>query len=397
MDFRDTLEEAAFRHEVRRFIDRELPPELRRRSLPGALFGGGSGFESSRQEAMQVWLAKLAARRWTVPAWPREYGGAGMSVVEQFIFNEEMASARAPRGMGGMGVGWVGPAIIAHGTEEQKRAHLPAIAAGQVIWCQGFSEPGAGSDLASLQTRAVRDGDSYVVNGQKIWTSLAHIADWMILLVRTDPLAPKHRGISCLLVDMCTPGITVRPIRNMAGHHDFNEVFLEDVRVPVTNLLGEENRGWYVGASTLDFERSSIATSVNLLTAVEELVRFARDRRGQLSIQTRLALADRAVEAQLARLLSYRIISLQKRGETPAREAAVVKLYTSELDGRIWSTAMCMLGIHGQLLRQERLAVPLDGFVPRNYLYATASTIGGGTSEIQRNVVAQRGLGLPRT
>jgi alkylation response protein AidB-like acyl-CoA dehydrogenase len=396
MNFRDTPEETEFRATVRAFLQTQLSPELKRRSLPGAIFGGGSGFESSRHEAMDDWLRKLAARRWNVPAWPQEYGGAGLSVVEQFILNEEMAIARAPRGMGGMGVGWVGPTLISHGTDQQRSRHLPGIASGEVVWCQGFSEPGAGSDLASVQTRAVRNGDSYVVNGHKAWTSLAHLAHWMILLARTHTDAPKHRGISCLLVDMNTPGITIRPILNLVGHHDFNEVFLDNVEVPVTNLVGEENQGWYVGASTLDFERSNISTSVSLITAVTELRRGAAERGWTLTDRVRHALVDREIESQIARLMSYQIISVQKRGGIPSREASIVKLFTSELDIRIWNTAMQMLGMDAQLLRMPERDVAFDGFVPRNYMYATASTVGGGTSEIQRGVIASRGLGLSK-
>jgi alkylation response protein AidB-like acyl-CoA dehydrogenase len=394
MRFCDSAPEAEFRASIRDFIKDNLTPEVKRRPLPGAIFGGGSGFESTRHEAMETWINKLAKLRWTVPAWPVEFGGAGLRIVEQFIFNEEMAAARAPRGMGGMGVGWVGPTLIAHGTEEQKRFHLPQIASAKVVWCQGFSEPGAGSDLAAVQTRAVRNGDVYVINGHKIWTSLAHTSQWMILLARTNPEAPKHRGISCFLVDMATPGITIRPILNIAGHHDFNEVFLEDVEVPISNLVGEEDRGWYVGASTLDFERSNISTSVSLITAVNEVQKFAAAM--PLSLRLRIEIVDRLIEAELSRLISYSIIGLQKRGLTPSRESAALKLFTSELDIRIWNTAMHALGLVGQLMPGSRASPPFNGYIPRNYLYATASTVGGGTSEIQRGVIARRGLDLPR-
>ncbi|HWQ27478.1 MAG TPA: acyl-CoA dehydrogenase family protein, partial [Dehalococcoidia bacterium] len=233
MDFRDTPEEAAFRKEVCEFLDRELPDALRNfdpREDPGAL-----------REGLREWRKKLAARGWIAPAWPKEYGGAGLTVMQQFIMNEEFAEHRAPQ-VGGMGVSMVGPTLIVHGNEEQKKEHLPRILSGEVQWCQGFSEPGAGSDLASLQTRAVRDGDDYIINGQKIWTSGAHMADWMFMLARTDPDAPKHKGISYFLVDMKSPGITVRPLVNMAGSAAFNEVFFDNVRVPARNRVGEENR-----------------------------------------------------------------------------------------------------------------------------------------------------------
>ncbi len=255
MDFRDNPQEAAFRQEVREFIKRELPPGLDRRGMGGAAFGGGSGrfSEPGYWQMLTGWLKKLEDRGWVAPAWPKEYGGAGLSVMEQFIFNQETATAGAPRSPNIIGLGWVGPTLILYGTEEQKQAHLRPILKGEAYWCQGFSEPGAGSDLASIQTRAVRDGDDYIVNGQKIWTSGAHGAHWMILLARTDPEAPKHKGISYFLLDMKSPGITVRPLLNMVGSHDFNEVFFDNVRVPAENLVGEENRGWYVGTTTLDF------------------------------------------------------------------------------------------------------------------------------------------------
>ncbi|HEY8491273.1 MAG TPA: acyl-CoA dehydrogenase family protein [Dehalococcoidia bacterium] len=401
MDFRDSPEDAAFRQEVRDFIQRELPDEIRRRDVEWGAFNAGGGRWAGVSEAARRWRAKLAERGWIAPAWPKEYGGAGLTVMQQFIFNEEMALHRAPAG-GGIGVGWAGPTIIVYGTEEQKRRFLPPILRGETIWCQGFSEPGAGSDLAALQTRAVRDGDEYVINGQKIWTSGAHVADWMILLARTDPNAPKHRGISYFLVDMKSPGITVRPLVNMAGSHDFNEVFFEDVRVPKENLVGEENRGWYVGTTTLDFERSNIATSVSQLLIVGDLAAFAREHRGQGWVTVdrdravRYELADRAVETEVARVMSYRVISMQARGMVPNHEASVAKLYTSELDQRIAATGMKLVGLYGQLGTRDDRWAPLRGKITRMYLYAVSSTIGGGTSEIQRNIIAMRGLGLPR-
>ncbi len=397
MDFRDSPEEAAFRAEVRRFIAENLPPAFRQREPEWGMFNTARNRYPVPPEEQRLWRKRLAARGWIAPAWPKEYGGAGMSVAEQFIFNEEMAEARAP-GVGGIAVGWAGPTILTHGTEEQKRRFLPGILSGEETWCQGFSEPGAGSDLASLQTRAVRDGDEYVINGQKIWTSGAHHSQYMILLARTDPNAPKHRGISYFIVDMKSPGITIQPLINMLGDHSFNQVFFENVRVPRANLIGEENRGWYVGATTLDFERSSIATSVQMNHIVRDFAAFVRGQQGganrlRQAPWLRLELAERAVEAQVARLLSYQVISLQKRGLIPNKEASVAKLYTSELDQRLMATGMKLLGLYGQRLDQ---GAPLGGRMARGYMAATASTVGGGTSEIQRNIIATRGLGLPR-
>ena len=397
MDFRDSPEEAAFRAEVRRFIAENLPPAYRQREPEWGMFNTARTRSPVPPEELRLWRKRLAARGWIAPAWPKEYGGAGMSVVEQFIFNEEMAEARVP-GAGGIAVGWAGPTILTHGTEEQKRRFLPGILSGEETWCQGFSEPGAGSDLASLQTRAVRDGDDYVINGQKIWTSGAHHSQYMILLARTDPDAPKHRGISYFVVDMKSPGISIQPLINMLGDHSFNQVFFENVRVPRANLIGEENRGWYVGTTTLDFERSSIATSVQMTHIVRDFATFVRGERGGANRLRqvpwlRLELAERAVEAQVARLLSYQVISLQKRGLIPNKEASVAKLYTSELDQRLLATGMKLLGLYGQRLDP---GAPLGGRMARGYMAATASTIGGGTSEIQRNIIATRGLGLPR-
>ncbi|MGB2694196.1 MAG: acyl-CoA dehydrogenase family protein [Dehalococcoidia bacterium] len=403
MDFRDTPTEASFRQEVRNFIKTELPPELARRREGGALFGGGSGrfAQKGYLAALGGWLKKLSEKGLIAPAWPKEYGGAGLSVIEQFIFNEEMATERAPRSPNQIALGWVGPTLIIYGTDEQKEKHLPPILKNEVFWCQGFSEPSAGSDLAGIQTRAVRDGDDYVVNGQKTWTSGAHGAQWMILLARTDPEAPKHKGISYFLLDMKSPGITVRPLVNMAGSHDFNEVFFDNVRVPKENLIGEENRGWYIGTTTLDFERSGIATSISHGTTIQDFVDYAREHRDEPTCSIardpliRYELADRAIEAQVERMLSYQVIGMQARGLVPNKESSVAKLYASELDQRIAATGLKLLGLYGQVMRDSPHAA-MNGRMPPYYLYATTSTVGGGTSEIQRNIVAQRGLGLPR-
>ncbi|HXH22249.1 MAG TPA: acyl-CoA dehydrogenase family protein [Dehalococcoidia bacterium] len=405
MDFRDSPAEAAFREEVRAFIQKECPPELRLGTARGAMFGGG-GFlpagvrPEEYRELSRAWMKKLAARGWAAPHWPKEYGGAGFSVVEQFILKEEMALARVPSPGGGIGMGWAGPTIIVHGTEEQKKEHLPPIVSGERQWCQGFSEPGAGSDLASLQTRAVREGDDYVVNGTKIWTSGAQSAHWMILLARTDPDAPKHRGISYFLLDMKSPGISIQPLRNMAGDAGFNQVFFDNVRIPKRNLVGEENRGWYIGTTTLDFERSNIATGVGHNLAVADLLRWARDHKGAHFNRVdrpamRLELADRAVEARVELMLCYTIISMQARNIIPNKESSIAKLFSSELDQRIAATQMKLLGPYGLLGRGSHLAVE-NGRIGTTYMYATASTVGGGTSEVQRNIIAQRGLGMPR-
>ena len=268
MDWSDNDMQANFRSEVRTVIEARLPERYRD--------SGGSWEHDRRSESADArvaateWSNALAERGWVAPHWPKEYGGAGLSPMEQFIFKQEMSLAAAPA-VGGQGVSQLGPTLIVHGTDEQKAEHLPKILSGEVDWRQGYSEPGSGSDLASLQTRAIRDGDEYVINGQKIWTSLAHFADWLYVLCRTDPDAPKHRGISFLLVDKHAPGVTVRPLIDMSGRHHFNETFFVDVRVPSTHRVGEENRGWYVGMTLLDFERSNITGAVASKRTLDKL------------------------------------------------------------------------------------------------------------------------------
>jgi len=392
MDFTDTPEEAAFRTEVRAFIEKEAPKPKPGQSGAEALMGNW--------ERNQAWFKLLGEKGWIAPAWPKEYGGAGMSTVQQFIFNEEMATQKAPRPLHMIiGLGMAGPTLIVHGTEDQKKKYLPGMLRGEDIWCQGYSEPGAGSDLAALQTRAVRDGDDYVINGQKIWTTLAHMAKYMILLTRTDPDAPKHRGITYFILDMKTPGVEVRPLYNLGNSHEFNEVFFDNVRIPKDNVIGEENRGWYAAVTTLDFERSSIGSAIGMKQHVEELVNYAKEHEDEptSALRTnpmlRYELSDRMIEVEVARMLSYRVASMQARGLIPNYEASLLKLYTTELNQRIARTGVHVLGLYGQLKGEE---APHGGRWLATYLRSQAYTIEGGTSEIQRNIIAQRGLGLPR-
>ncbi|MBI2760885.1 MAG: acyl-CoA dehydrogenase family protein [Chloroflexi bacterium] len=398
MEFKDTPEEAAFRTEVRSFIKSNLPADWQ---------GGDEMIEEAatptgreREAFRGQWRRSLGAQRWIAPHWPKEYGGAGMSPGEQFIFNEEMAEARAPQ-VGGMGVTMIGPTLILYGTDEQKAEHLPKITSGEVQWAQGYSEPGAGSDLASLQTRAIRDGDDYVINGQKIWSSGAHRADWMFMLTRTDPEAPKHRGISMLLVDLKSPGIQIQPLIDMSGGHVFNQEYFDNVRVPARNRVGEENRGWYVGATLLDFERSGIGGSISLRHQVGDLVTFARQASTSGPVPVRMTdtlraeLAERAVEAEIAKLISYRLISIQKRGQVPNYEASMNKNFRAEASQRLAQTGIKLLGLYGNVYGDGRLAA-MKGRLTRHYLSSVSATIAAGTSEINRNVIATRGLGLPR-
>ncbi len=390
MDLRDSPEEAAFRKEVVEFIGKNAPKFERGVTIEERIIGSGD------------WFKKLAERGWIAPAWPKEYGGAGMSQIQQFIFNEEVAIHRASRPLHLIiGLGMAGPTIIVHGTEEQKKKWLPGMLAGTDIWTQGYSEPEAGSDLASLRMRAVKDGDDYVLNGQKIWTTIAHVAKWGIFLARTDPDVPKHKGITYFIIDMKSPGIEVRPLTNMAGAHEFNEVFFDNVRVPKENVVGEENRGWYVAMTTLDFERSSVGSAIGMRQEVEEMIEYAQMHADEpiSALKTnpmlRLEMADRLIETEVGRMLSYRIASMQNRGLIPNYEASLLKFYSAELHQRIARTQMKVLGMYGELHIGSPLA-PLGGRWCHQYLRSMAYPIEAGTSEIQRNIVAQRGLGLPR-
>ena len=400
MDFNDSPEEAAFRQQVRGFVAESFDPRL----VPA----GWQQYPDPRDETeaglLREWRGALGERGWIAPHWPREFGGAGLSAMEQFIFNEEMAQTRAPE-VGGIGMNMVGPTLIRHGSEQQKEMHLPRITSNRAIWCQGYSEPGAGSDLASLQTRAVRDGDEYVVNGQKVWNTVGHKADWMLLLARTDPEAPKHRGITMFLVDMRASGITTQPIvtaKETPGiiEWDINEVFFEDVRIPAANRVGEENRGWYYATTLLDLERSRIGASIALLQEVASLVDYVRaGQRGEQPLAAGAGrvreLADAAIAAQVSRLMAYRVVSMLKRGDLPNYEASIKKLFTSETAQGVTRTAMKLIGLYGNLWRTSACA-PLEGRIPYRYVAMVPTTIAGGTSEIQRNIISTRGLGLPR-
>ncbi len=377
----------AFRQEVRDFVAAELPPE-EERSVEATMESGPRA-----REITLGFQRKLAARKWLAMAWPQEYGGGGASHLRQLVYNEEMAYHGAPSYS--MGIAWVGPSLMLYGTEEQKQRYIPRIANADDWWCTLYSESAAGSDLASLQTRAVRDGDDYVVNGQKIWTSGAHLSDWGWLAARTDADSPKHKGISMFMLDMKSPGITIRPLINMAGRHGFNEVFFEDVRVPAKQLVGEENRGWYHMAVALDFERSGIQSFAGGRKSVERLVGIARQRPALLRQRPaiRHELADRALEVEVGTFLAYRVATMQARGLVPNHEASASKLFGSELGQRIALTGMHLLGMLGQLGRGSKHdTIDQAG----TYLNAVSGTIAAGTSEIQRGIIATRGLGMPR-
>jgi alkylation response protein AidB-like acyl-CoA dehydrogenase len=390
MDFQFTDADERFRAEIRRFLQQQLPADWADRAFVGDVE------TDERSDIARRVTKALADNQWLAMAWPKEFGGLDASHMQQLIYNEETSYASMPGG-GGMGVAWVGPAIMLYGTDEQKEHYLPRITGGDDIWCTLYSEPGAGSDLASLQTRAVRDGDEYVINGQKIWTSGGHTANMGWLAARTDPNAPKHRGISTFVVPMDAPGISVRPLPNLAGEHHFNEVYFEDVRIPAENLVGVENRGWYQVATALDFERSGVGAYANGKHNVERLVGAAKTDPSlvQRNPAARFELADRWIELQVGFNIAYRIPYLQSQGSIPNHEASVSKLYGSELSQRIASTGMHLLGMEGQVVPGSPHA-KLGGAFARAYMSAVSSTIAAGTSEIQRNIIAQRGLGLPR-
>ncbi|MQA00471.1 MAG: hypothetical protein GEU80_14270 [Dehalococcoidia bacterium] len=409
MDWSDSPDQATFRKEVHDFIRERLPGPYRGKLEGGDGESDGETFtvgwqadrksdDPERRDTAVQWATALAEKGWIAPHWPKEYGGAGLSVMEQFIYNQEMAKAGAPS-VGGMGVSLLGPTVIVHGTDEQKEQHLPKILSGEVAWAQGYSEPGAGSDLASLQTRADRDGDDYVINGQKIWTSGAQYADWLFALVRTDPEAPKHRGISFITMDITTPGITVRPLTDMGWNQPFNETFFEDVRVPARNLVGDENRGWYIGMTLLDFERSGISGAVEYQRTLDNLIEFLGSDEGtevtRQDLDTvRLEIADRRIETEILFNFAFRIVSMQNRGMVPNYEASVNKLFGSELHQRLSRTGNKAFGLYGNLWDRE--VGPMGAHFVRDYIGSVPHTIFSGSSEIQRNVIATRGLGLPR-
>jgi alkylation response protein AidB-like acyl-CoA dehydrogenase len=394
MDFRFGETEEKFRAEVREFLKEYAPPNM------GEAQGEGAFDRSRMSPEMKRFEAKVIEKRWHVMAWPKEYGGLEKSVTEQLVFKEEMAKANAPGTVtGGFGIGIVGPTILQYGTEEQKHYHIPKIINNEITWCLFYSEPNSGSDLASLQTRAVEDGDFYVVNGQKIWTSGAQHAQWGLLAARTDPTAIKHRGISMLLVPTKTPGITIQPLMNMGGAAGFNQVFFDNVRIPKENLLGVKNRGWQQMRVALAFERSFAAINLQMQRNIEELVAYSREhtRNGHSLSKApllRQKLADLLVRVRVGRDLSYRVVWMQSKKMTVPYEANEDKLFNSELQQQIARVSMEMVGLWGQVEKDPR--APMKGRIEQSYRSTVGITIAAGTSEIQRNVIAQ-GLGLPRS
>jgi alkylation response protein AidB-like acyl-CoA dehydrogenase len=381
MDLRDTPEEAQFRSELRAWIDANLPEDKK---------GSRGGAQRFDDPFMREWSRKLYEAGYAGLTWPKEYGGAGAPYSFQAIFYEEMAAAQAPPHIGVIGLGMAGPTIIAHGTAEQKGRYLQPLLAADEIWCQGFSEPDAGSDLAAARTRAERRGDVYVVNGQKVWSSFAHIADFCILVTQSDPEAPRYRNLTYLIVDMHAQGVEVRPLRQITGEAEFNEIFFNDVEVPVENRLGDEGDGWNVAMTTLLHERGTLgfALTATFDAGVARLLETARERvNGDERLRERVA--AEWVELQALRYTNYRALGTYQRTGIPGPEGSGVKLRWSEANERMTKLARDVLGAEGIVVG--------DGWWNHQQLRSRGNTIEAGTSEVLRNIIAERVLGLPRS
>jgi alkylation response protein AidB-like acyl-CoA dehydrogenase len=396
MDFDFTAEQQEFRREVREWLAANVPPELR-----------GRGFAATRADRAQVerlreWQRILHKAGYVGIDWPAELGGRGASLVEQIILYEEMARSQAPQPINRGGLSMLGPTLMKHGTAAQQARHLARILTAEEIWCQGFSEPNAGSDLANLQTRAVLDGNHYVVNGQKVWTSMAHVADWGFFLVRTDPAAPKHKGISFILIDMTAPGITIRPLRQITGEAEFNEVFLDNVRVPAANVVGKVNEGWEVAVTTLMYERDllTMIRHISLRSALERLIALARRTRkhgrpAAADPVLRQKIAQLAIAERSLQLNGYRSLTRILQGGAPGPEGSTSKLFWSQVDQDLAEVATEVIGPYSQIAAPSRWA-PDEGQWEFYCLLARGSGIRAGTSEILRNILGERVLGLPK-
>ncbi|HVM16280.1 MAG TPA: acyl-CoA dehydrogenase family protein [Gaiellaceae bacterium] len=385
MDLRDTPEEAAFRAEVRDWIEANLPQEL----------VGQGRIRTQMEEPWREWSRKLSDAGYAGLTWPREYGGAGAPYSHQAIFYEEMARAEAPPHIGVIGLGMAGPTIIAHGTEAQKSRYLAKILSAEEIWCQGFSEPDAGSDLAAVKTTATLNaaGDAFVVNGQKVWSSYAHIADWCLLVTRSDPEAPRYQNLTYLLVDMHSPGIEVRPLRQITGEAEFNEIFFTDVAVPRENVIGDVGQGWTVAMTTLLHERGTLgfALTTALEVNVRKLLALTRERAPDDPI-ARDRVAREWIELQALKYTNYRSLTTLMQTGIPGPEGSGVKLHWSEQNQRLTKLALELLGPEAPLLDGET-----GGYWQYQQLRSRGNSIEAGTSEILRNIVAERVLGLPRS
>ncbi|PYN15312.1 MAG: acyl-CoA dehydrogenase [Candidatus Rokuibacteriota bacterium] len=397
MELTPTPEQRSFRDEVRAWLRQNMPREWTAR-----LAASSDVPRAEAYDLLRDWQRRLHAAGFIGLTWPREYGGRGLTFMEEMILAEEMALAKAPPVLNILGIGMAGPTIMAYGTEEQKQRHLPKILSADEIWCQGYSEPNAGSDLASLQTRAVRDGRDYVVDGQKVWTSLAHTADWMMLLARTDPDAPRHKGITYFLLDMHLPGVTVKPLRQITGDAEFNEVFFDGVRVHDSQVLGGVNNGWAVGMTTLMYERLALGfgLQMRLRIALDGLIEMARraEKAGRAVTKDpvmRQKIAQLWIDTECLKYTGARAITRLLKGEMPGPEASTGKMGWVETHQRLQELAMEVQGPYAQLVKGSDWAVE-DGLWQHAFLRSRANSIEGGTTEIQKNIIGERVLGLPK-
>src|SRR5438105_14486339 len=395
MDFSLTPEQQAFRQTVRAWLRDHIPSEWKH-------VGSSELPRVEAYELLREWQRRLYDAGFIGLTWPKEYGGHGLTFMEELIVHEEMALAKAPPILNVLGVGMAGPTIIAYGTEAQKKRYPSKILSCEEIWCQGYSEPNAGSDLASLQTRAVKDGDHYVINGQKVWTSLAHIADWMMLLARTDPDAPKHKGITYFLLDMKSPGVTVKPLKQITGDAEFNEVFFDNVRVHESQILGGVNNGWAVGLTTLMYERLALGfgLQMRLRIALESMIDMARkvEKTGRTITKDpvmRQKIAQLWIDTEALKYTGARAITKLLKGELPGQEASTGKMGWVETHQRLQEVAMEIEGAYSQLMKGSERTI--DGGVWQyGFLRSRANSIEGGTTEAQKNIIGERVLGLPK-
>jgi len=395
LDLSLTPEQEAFRATVRSWLKTNIPREWKST--------GSSELPRAEQYGfLRRWQRTLFEAGFIGLTWPKEYGGGGLTFMEELILQQEMALAKAPPILNVLGVGMGGPTIIAWGSEEQKKRYPAKILSCEEIWCQGYSEPNSGSDLTSLQTRAVKDGDHYVINGQKVWTSLAHIADWMMLLARTDPSAPKHKGITYFLLDMHAPGVTVKPLKQITGDAEFNEVYFDNVRVHESQILGGLNNGWAVGLTTLMYERLALGfgLQVRLRIALDGLVDLARrsTKNGVPATRDplmRQKLAQMWIDTEVFKYTGARAITKLLKGELPGPEASSGKMMWVEGHQRVQEMAMELQGPYAQLMSGSRWAVE-NGLWQYGFLRSRANSIEGGTTEIQKNIIGERVLGLPK-
>jgi len=392
LDFRFTAEQERFRQEVRTFLDAELPPDWV--GYVGGTAGDHVVDSSHGWQVFKDMAGKLGEKGWLSLPWPREYGGQSWPFVDYLVLIEEIARRGSP-GYNPIAVKMLAPTLIDYGTEEQKERHLKPIARGEEFWCEGFSEPEAGSDLASLQTKAVKDGNNFIINGQKTWSTFANYSHWCCLLARSDPHSQRYQGLSFLLVDLSTPGVTVSPIKNLAGEPSFCEIFFEDVRVPGGNLVGKENEGWPVAQALLAHERTSIEFVAMVQGLTAEIMKYLKANPKIAPVSARESLARLAMDTEIGRLLNYRVAWRHDQGLATDWYASMAKLYSTELFKRAAGVAMRLIGSYGQLDKKEAIA-PLRGWIEHMYLVSFGTTIAAGTSEIQKNTIAIRRLRLPR-